>query len=69
MDPLFLKFEQVLRAHEESLRCRGAGLPGTKREGLTRTSTDRLYNAMIGIAERRLSKADLAAVFRELFGQ
>jgi death-on-curing protein len=28
---------------------------------------DRLYDAMIGIAERRLTKADLAQVFRELF--
>ena len=34
----------------------------------TSTSTDSLYNAMIGIAERRLTKAALAAVFRELFG-
>lgn len=29
---------------------------------------ERLYDAMIGIAERRLDKAGLAAVFRELFG-
>ncbi len=29
--------------------------------------TDRLYAAMIGIAERRLDKAGLAVVFRELF--
>ncbi|MDQ6622733.1 MAG: type II toxin-antitoxin system death-on-curing family toxin [Verrucomicrobiota bacterium] len=29
---------------------------------------DRLYDAMIGIAERRLTKADLAQVLRELFG-
>ena len=28
---------------------------------------DRLYDAMIGIAERRLDKADLARIFRELF--
>jgi death-on-curing protein len=28
---------------------------------------ERLYDAMIGIAERRLTKADLAQVFRELF--
>ena len=35
----------------------------------TSTSTDQLYDAMIGIAERRLAKAGLAAVFRELFGQ
>ena len=28
----------------------------------------RLYDAMIGIAERRVSKSDLAHVFRELFG-
>lgn len=27
-----------------------------------------IYGAIIGIAERRLTKADLAAVFRELFG-
>lgn len=30
--------------------------------------SDRLYDAMIGVAERRLDKAGLAAVFRELFG-
>lgn len=29
---------------------------------------DLLYDAMIGIAERRLTKADLAQLFRELFG-
>lgn len=29
---------------------------------------DRLYDAMIGIAERRLDKAGLANVFRELVG-
>ncbi|MFN2507779.1 MAG: type II toxin-antitoxin system death-on-curing family toxin [Chthoniobacterales bacterium] len=34
----------------------------------TRTSTTPLYDAMIGIAERRLTKADLAAVLRDLFG-
>ena len=33
----------------------------------TNAATDRLYDAMIGIAERRLTKADLAALFRELF--
>ncbi len=34
----------------------------------TRTETSVLYDAMIGIAERRLTKADLADVFRKLFG-
>ncbi len=29
---------------------------------------DRLYDGMIGIAERRLTKRDLAQLFRELFG-
>jgi death-on-curing protein len=29
---------------------------------------NRLYDAMIGIAERRVSKADLAEIFRELCG-
>ena len=33
----------------------------------TSSNTDRLYDAMIAIAERRLSKTELAAVFRELF--
>ena len=32
-----------------------------------RPDPDRLYDAMIAIAERRLSKADLAVIFRELF--
>lgn len=39
------------------------------RNGVDRKpDSDRLYDAMIGIAERRLTKADLAAVFREIFG-
>jgi len=29
-------------------------------------ATDRLYEAMIAIAERRMEKSDLAAIFREL---
>ncbi len=33
----------------------------------TKTNTSTLYDAMIGIAERRLTKADLAQIFRELF--
>lgn len=58
-----------------------AFLDGNKRTGIaaavaflhannvrTPENTARLYDAMIGIAERRLSKADLAAVFREIFG-
>jgi death-on-curing protein len=32
------------------------------------TNTAPLYDAMIGIAERRLTKSDLAQLFRELFG-
>ena len=32
-----------------------------------RPTTVSLYNAMIGIAERRTSKSDLAHVFRDLF--
>ena len=32
-----------------------------------RNNADRLYDAMIGIAEHRLTKADLAQLFRELF--
>ncbi len=35
----------------------------------TRRSTARLYEAMAGIAERRLNKADLAAVLREVFSR
>lgn len=35
---------------------------------VTHTHTTALYDAMIGIAERKLTKADLAGVFRELFG-
>ncbi len=31
------------------------------------TNTAAIYDAMIGIAERRLTEADLAQVFRELF--
>ncbi len=96
MEPLFVSFEQVLRAHEESVRRHSGssgirclsyraspGVPGWKQangncfsltfleqNGIAAgTSTDTLYDAMIGIAERRLSKADLAAVFRKLFGQ
>ena len=38
----------------------GNAIPATK-------ETDRLYDAMIAIAERRLDKAGLAAVFRQLF--
>lgn len=38
----------------------GNGVPGSP-------GADRLYDAMIGIAERRLIKADLAVVFRALF--
>ncbi len=34
----------------------------------TSTETLALYNAMIAIAERRMDKAGLAAVFRELYG-
>ena len=34
----------------------------------TKTTTTVLYDAMIGIAERRLTKADLAQTFRDLFG-
>lgn len=125
MEPCFLTLEQVLRAHEESLRRHG-GSAGIRDEGLLRSAVDQplndfffgaadrfgiaaayayhiaqaqafsdgnkraaivaalafleqngivtiastapLYDAMIGIAERRLSKADLAVVFRELFG-
>lgn len=124
MDPVFITFEQVLRAHEHSLQRHGgsagirdesllrsaveqplndffyghgdlfaiaaayafhiaqaqAFLDGNKRTAITialafleqngiatNAATDRLYDAMIGIAERRLTKADLAAVFRELF--
>ena len=124
MDPVFITFEQVLRAHEHSLQLHG-GSAGIRDEGLLRSAveqplndffyghgdlfaiaaayafhiaqaqafldgnkrtaitialafleqngiatdsaTDRLYDAMIGIAERRLTKADLAALFRELF--
>ena len=33
----------------------------------TRTATDALYDAMIGIAERRVTKSGLAALLRELF--
>ena len=124
MDPVFITFEQVLRAHEHSLQRHG-GSAGIRDEGLLRSAveqplndffyghgdlfaiaaayafhiaqaqafldgnkrtaiaialafleqngiptdaaTDRLYDAMIGIAERRLTKADLAALFRELF--
>jgi len=124
MDPVFITFEQVLRAHEHSLQRHG-GSAGIRDEGLLRSAveqplndffyghgdlfaiaaayafhiaqaqafldgnkrtaitialaflelngiaanaaTDRLYDAMIGIAERRLTKADLAAVVRELF--
>ena len=124
MDPAFVNFEQVLRAHEHSLKRHG-GSAGIRDEGLLRSAVeqplndffyghgdlfavaaayafhiaqaqafldgnkrtaiaialafleqngiatnaaiDRLYDAMIGIAERRLTKADLAAVFRELF--
>ena len=125
MEPLFVSFDQVLRVHEESLRCYG-GSAGLRDEGLLRsavgqplndfyygradlfcvaaayayhiaqaqafldgnkrtaistaltfleqngvttiTGTPVLYDAMIAIAERRLDKAGLAAVFRELFG-
>lgn len=38
----------------------GNGLP-------PKADPDRLYDAMIGIAEHRLTKTDLAVVFRELF--
>lgn len=34
----------------------------------TKTSTEPIYNAMIAIAEKRMSKADLAQLFRNLFG-
>ena len=37
--------------------------------GHSTKDADQLYDTMIGIAERRLTKADLAAVFRELSGQ
>lgn len=32
------------------------------------TNTARLYDGMVSLAERRLSKSDLAQLFRELFG-
>lgn len=125
MEPTFVTFEQVLLAHDESLRRHG-GSAGIRDEGLlrsaihqaqndyfyggadlfgmaaayayhiaqaqafldgnkrtaatvalvflelnglaTKTNTTALYDAMIGLAERRLDKAGLAAVFRELFG-
>ena len=38
----------------------GNGIAGTP-------DADQLYDAMIGIAERRVSKSDLARIFRELF--
>lgn len=125
MEPVFVTFAQVFRAHEDSLERHG-GIAGIRDEGLLRSAIDQplndyhygradlfgiaaayafhiaqaqafldgnkrtaiaialafleqngiatsantstLYDAMIGIAERRLTKADLAAVFRELFG-
>lgn len=58
-----------------------AFLDGNKRTGVstalaflqangipTHEETARLHEAMLAIAERRMTKADLAAVFRELFG-
>lgn len=123
-DPIFVTIEQVLRAHDQSLRRYGgsagirdegllqsavqqplndyfyghgdlvavaaayafhiaqaqAFLDGNKRTAITTafafleqngiatsTHTDQLYDAMIGIAARRLTKADLAQVFRKLF--
>ena len=123
--PIFVKWEQVLRAHERSLRAFG-GSSGLRDEGLLRsaiaqplhdyyyghadhfgiaasyafhiaqaqafvdgnkraaiaaalgfleqngiataTATEALHESMIAIAERRLSKAELAQVLRELFG-
>jgi death on curing protein len=124
-EPIFVTREQVLRAHERSLRAFG-GTSGVRDEGLLRsaidqplndyyygqtdlfgiaaayafhigqaqafldgnkrtaisvalafleqngisadTNTDRLHDAMLGIADHRLTKADLAQLFRELFG-
>ena len=126
MEPLFVTFEHVLRAHDESLRRYGgssgvrdhrllrsavdqplndlryggadlfaiaaayayhigqaqAFFDGNKRTGIsialifleqngmaTIGNVPRLYDAMIAIAERRMDKAGLAALFRELFTQ
>ncbi len=126
MEPIFITFEQVLFAHEESLQRHGgssgirdegllrsaihqpqnvyfyggadvfgiaaayahhiaqaqAFLDGNKRTAITaalvflelngvatKTKTAALYDAMIGIAEHRLDKPGLAAVFRALFGE
>ncbi|MEP6821415.1 MAG: type II toxin-antitoxin system death-on-curing family toxin [Chthoniobacterales bacterium] len=126
MEPVFITFEQVIFAHEESL-CRHGGSAGIRDEGLLRSAihqppndysyggadlfgiaaayafhiaqaqafldgnkrtaatvalvffelngvpttanTAVLYDAMIGIAGRRLDKPGLAAVFRGLFGE
>lgn len=124
-DPIFVTWDEVLRAHARSLRAFGgtagirdrgllegaisqplndyhyghadlfgiaaayafhigqaqAFLDGNKRTAMaaalgfleqngieTHTNTPRLHDAMIGIAERRLTKVDLAQLFRELFG-
>ncbi|MDQ6624763.1 MAG: type II toxin-antitoxin system death-on-curing family toxin [Verrucomicrobiota bacterium] len=123
-EPIFVNFEQVLRAHAKSLEAFGgskgirdpgllsgavdqplndyyyagadllgiaaayafhigqaqAFLDGNKRTAVavalafleqngvqTNPNTARLYDAMIGIAERRLTKSDLAEEFRALF--
>ena len=43
MEPLFLRLEQVLRAHEESLRAYG-GSQGIRDEGLLRSAVDQPLN-------------------------
>ena len=77
--PRFLGFDEVEEIHRDGIALFGGTL-GNKRAAIgtaltflegngvtTRSATSALYDAMIGIAERRMSKADVAALLRKLF--
>ena len=56
--------QTFLERQQAHRRARGRGLPGAERP--RRGGAARLYEAMIAVAERRLDKAGLAELFREL---
>jgi len=66
-DPIFLTRTQVDRLHDISLERYG-GQAGVGDSGLVHStpSEDELYDAMLAIAKKRLTKAGLAELFRSV---